>query len=64
MLVRFPEISTFGSDSLRYDAANRCVYVACGDDAKTGAIATIDAVTNPINLEIADLTRCLRARPR
>jgi len=35
-----------GADNLRYDAANRRVYVGCGDDAKTGAIATIDAVTN------------------
>jgi DNA-binding beta-propeller fold protein YncE len=35
-----------GADNLRYDAANRRVYVACGDDARTGAIATLDAVTN------------------
>src|SRR5882757_1977041 len=35
-----------GADNLRYDAGNRRVYVGCGDDAKTGAIATIDAVTN------------------
>lgn len=34
-----------GADNLRYDAANKRVYVACGDD-KTGAIATIDAMTN------------------
>ncbi|HVS87557.1 MAG TPA: YncE family protein [Candidatus Acidoferrum sp.] len=35
-----------GADNLRYDAANKRVYVACGDDEKTGAIATIDATTN------------------
>lgn len=35
-----------GADNLRYDAATKRVYVACGDDEKTGAIATIDAVTN------------------
>jgi DNA-binding beta-propeller fold protein YncE len=35
-----------GADNLRYDAANKRVYVACGDDAKTGAIGAIDAVTN------------------
>jgi hypothetical protein len=35
-----------GADNLRYDAANKRVYVGCGDDAATGAIATIDAVTN------------------
>jgi WD40 repeat protein len=35
-----------GADNLRYDAAHERVYVGCGDDAKTGAIATIDAVTN------------------
>ena len=35
-----------GADNLRYDAANKRVYVGCGDDEKTGAIGTIDAVTN------------------
>ena len=35
-----------GADNLRYDAANKRVYVGCGNDEKTGAIATIDAVTN------------------
>jgi len=35
-----------GADNLRHDAANKRVYVACGDDEKTGAIATIDATTN------------------
>jgi DNA-binding beta-propeller fold protein YncE len=35
-----------GADNLRYDAANRRVYVGCGDDSRTGAIAAIDAVTN------------------
>jgi YVTN family beta-propeller protein len=35
-----------GADNLRYDAATRRVYVGCGDDEKTGAIATVDAMTN------------------
>ncbi len=35
-----------GADNLRYDAANKRVYVGCGRDEKTGAIGTIDAVTN------------------
>ena len=35
-----------GADNLRYDAANKRVYVGCGDNEKTGAIGTIDAVTN------------------
>ena len=35
-----------GADNLRYDAATKRVYVGCGDDAKSGAIATIDATTN------------------
>ena len=35
-----------GADNLRYDAVNKRVYVGCGDDDKTGAIATVDAVTN------------------
>jgi hypothetical protein len=34
-----------GADNLRYDSATKRVYVACGDE-KTGAIATIDAMTN------------------
>ena len=34
-----------GADNVRYDAATRRVYVACGDD-QTGAIAIIDATTN------------------
>ncbi len=35
-----------GADNLRYDAANKRVYVGCGDNEKNGAIGTIDAVTN------------------
>jgi len=35
-----------GADNSRYDAANRRVYVGCGDDEKNAAIATIDATTN------------------
>jgi DNA-binding beta-propeller fold protein YncE len=35
-----------GADNLRYDPATKRVYVACGDDERTGAIATIDATTN------------------
>jgi WD40 repeat protein len=35
-----------GADNLRYDAANKRVYVGCGDDEKNSAIATIDATTN------------------
>jgi DNA-binding beta-propeller fold protein YncE len=35
-----------GADNLRYDAANKRVYVGCGDDEKNSAIAAIDAVTN------------------
>ena len=35
-----------GADNMRYDAASKRVYVGCGDDEKTGAIATIDATTN------------------
>ena len=34
-----------GADNLRYDAATKRVYVACGDE-KTGAIAIVDAMTN------------------
>jgi hypothetical protein len=35
-----------GADNLRYDAASKRVYVGCGDDEKTGAIASVDAMTN------------------
>ncbi len=35
-----------GADNLRYDTATKRVYVGCGDDEKTGAIAMIDATTN------------------
>jgi hypothetical protein len=35
-----------GADNMRYDAATKRVYVGCGDDEKTGAIAMIDAATN------------------
>ena|SRR5215472_5572264 len=35
-----------GADNLRYDAGTKRVYVGCGDDEKTGAIAMIDAGTN------------------
>jgi len=35
-----------GADNLRYDASTKRVYVGCGDDEKTGAIAMIDALTN------------------
>jgi DNA-binding beta-propeller fold protein YncE len=35
-----------GADNLRYDAGTKRVYVGCGDDEKTGAIAMIDATTN------------------
>jgi DNA-binding beta-propeller fold protein YncE len=35
-----------GADNMRYDAASQTVYVGCGDDEKTGAIAMIDATTN------------------
>ena len=35
-----------GADNLRYDSANKRVYVGCGDNEKNGAIGTIDAVTN------------------
>ena len=35
-----------GADNLRYDSATKRVYVGCGDDEKTGAIAMIDALTN------------------
>src|ERR1700746_2008449 len=35
-----------GADNLRYEATTKRVYVACGDDEKTGGTATMDAVTN------------------
>jgi hypothetical protein len=35
-----------GADNLRYDAAAKRLYVACGDNEKTAAIAAVDAVTN------------------
>lgn len=35
-----------GADNLRYDAANKRVYVGCGDDKDNAAIASIDATTN------------------
>jgi WD40 repeat protein len=35
-----------GADNLRYDAASKRVYVGCGDDEKTSAIAVVDAMTN------------------
>jgi DNA-binding beta-propeller fold protein YncE len=35
-----------GADNLRYDAATKRVYVGCGNDEKTGAIAAVDAITN------------------
>jgi DNA-binding beta-propeller fold protein YncE len=35
-----------GADNLRYDSGAKRVYVGCGDNEKTGAIAMIDAVTN------------------
>lgn len=35
-----------GADNLRYDATTKRVYVGCGDDEKTSAIAAIDATTN------------------
>src|SRR6266404_6167239 len=33
-----------GADDLRYDAATKRIYVGCGDDEKTGAIAVVDAI--------------------
>ncbi|HTC89380.1 MAG TPA: YncE family protein [Bryobacteraceae bacterium] len=35
-----------GADNMRYDAATKRVYLGCGDDEKTGAIAMIDSATN------------------
>jgi DNA-binding beta-propeller fold protein YncE len=40
--VHFPG----GADNLRYDAANKRVYVGCGNDEQSGGIGTIDATTN------------------
>jgi hypothetical protein len=35
-----------GADNLRYDAATKRVYVACGDDEKNAAIVAVDAMSN------------------
>lgn len=35
-----------GADNLRYDATTKRVYVGCGNDEKTGAIAAVDAMNN------------------
>jgi DNA-binding beta-propeller fold protein YncE len=35
-----------GADNLRYDAANKRVYVGCGDDEKNSSIAAVDAMSN------------------
>lgn len=35
-----------GADNMRYDPDAKRVYVGCGDDARSGAIAMIDATTN------------------
>ena len=35
-----------GADNLRYDKAAKLVYVGCGEDAQTGAIVVVDAMTN------------------
>ena len=35
-----------GADNLRYDTATKRVYVVCGSDQKTRAIAMIDAISN------------------
>jgi DNA-binding beta-propeller fold protein YncE len=35
-----------GADNLRYESTTKRVYVGCGDDERTGAIAAIDAATN------------------
>lgn len=35
-----------GADNLRYDSPTKRVYVGCGEDEKSGAIAMIDAATN------------------
>src|SRR6202030_3682785 len=46
----FEQITTVdfqgGADNMRYDSASKRVYVGCGDDEKTGAIAMIDTATN------------------
>src|SRR5258708_37305007 len=44
-----------GADNLRYDAATKRVYVGCGDDEKTSAIAAIDATTNKRTDEVYKL---------
>jgi DNA-binding beta-propeller fold protein YncE len=35
-----------GADNMRYDGATKRVYLGCGDDEKSGAIAMIDSATN------------------
>jgi DNA-binding beta-propeller fold protein YncE len=35
-----------GADNLRYDKVSKLVYVGCGQDAQTGAIVAVDAMTN------------------
>jgi hypothetical protein len=35
-----------GADNLRYDKTTKRVYVGCGQDAHTGAIVAVDAMTN------------------
>lgn len=35
-----------GADNLRYDAPTKRIYVGCGDDEKSGAIALVDPATN------------------
>ncbi len=35
-----------GADNMRYDPSTKRVYVGCGDNEKTGAIAMINAATN------------------
>jgi DNA-binding beta-propeller fold protein YncE len=44
-----------GADNLRYDAANKRVYVGCGDDEKNSAIAAIDAMTGKRTDEVYKL---------
>lgn len=44
-----------GADNMRYDAATKRVYVGCGDDEKTSAIAAIDAMTNKRTDEVYKL---------
>jgi DNA-binding beta-propeller fold protein YncE len=44
-----------GADNMRYDAANKRVYVGCGDSEKNAAIAAIDAMTNKRTDEVYKL---------